>query len=534
MFNDPAAALEVSTLPNAYLQGNELNDPEKVKLGEDAARMAKGGFMDKMKLAMGLVNDTIDKKMADVPGYGVAKNVAGVVAWPVDKLASGLYWTYSNVVSQPLSMLFLQEGKVATSGDVSKLFDWNEWVDAYDKAEHISPGQAVANTGATVGTKMASGQGGIFAPIDQDAQRQAERYLYDTEYWRNKAGWGYTLGTGATDFAISVGIAPEAGAIKGAGMAVRAAKNIEVAGGRASKTFGALEKTPKQATKTESMQDLYKWMEGKSGFEIAQSPVFGKGRKKNPFALGYGEIYSTTPAELKPMITRFQLGDSQAIQEISSRNADLAVQLGRLDDNRVFLDSIKFDEDLLGHFMTEENALRVSPHLTGRAGSGAVPSSPYLNNQLVEPPYPRPINPGPAQHGWDKTYGHLARQAEAYRAAAGEALKASQGRLTTMFGGTLVRPQDMLAASKWKAGRLEAINDQLNYLGKEQRGYANLFDGQLGKPIDEIAPGSINMFGSSKTLYRVGPLTTSTSKQADKAVARAGSGRGNREAGSGL
>lgn len=525
MFNDPNAALEVATLPNAYLQGNELNDPEKVKLGEDMARASKGGFMDRMKLALGIANDVFDKKMNEIPGYQGAKNVAGAIMWPVDKLASGLYWTYSNVVSQPLSTVFLQEGKVATSGDFGQLFDWSEWSDAYKQAEHISPGQAVANTGATVGTNIAEGRGGIFTPQDQDDARQAERYLYDTEYWRNKSGWAYTAGTGASDFAISMGIAPEVGAIKGAAAAVRAAKNIEIAG-QAGRTFGAAKKTSAEATRTNSMQELYNWMDGKTGQEIAANPVFGKGRRKNQFSDAYGEVYSTTPRELKPLVTRFQTGDPQAVKELSSRSADLAVQLGRMNDNRAFLDSTKFDEDLLGHFMTEENALRISPHLTGRAGAGAVPSSPYRGDVLVEPPYPRPTTPGPRQDGWDKTYGHLARQAETYRAAAGEALKASGGSITTMFGGALVRPEDVLAANRWKTARLDSINAQLNGLKAEQGGYSQLFDGQLGRPIDDLAPGQMSMFGSSKTLYRVGPLTTSTSKQADKAVARRASGRG--------
>lgn len=530
MFNDPATALESATLPSAYLQGQELADPEKVKLAEDVARMGKGNFLDRMKATVGFLNDGVDKRLSEIPGYGVAKNVAGAILWPVDKLASGLYWTYSNVVSQPLSTGILQAGKANIEGDASQLFDWNEWSDAYSKAEHISPGQALANYALTdtargeipfTNIELPAAEG--IREINPDVSRQAERYLYDTEYWRNKAGWTYTAGTGASDFAISVGIAPEVGIIKGAAMGVRAAKNIEIAG-QAGRTISAAKKTPVEATRTKSMQDLYKWMEGKTGQEIAQSPVFGKGRRKDQFADAYGEVYSKAPASIKPLITRFQTGDPLAVKELASRNADIAVQLGRMNDNRAFLDSVRFDEDLLGHFMAEEDALRVAPHLTGRAGAGAVPSNPYLNNQLVEPPYPRPITPGPAQDGWDKTYGHIAQQAEAYRAAASEALKTSG--ISKMFGGTVVRPTDMLAANRWKAGRLDSINAQLDALRAEQGGYAQLFDGQLGKPIDELAPGQMNMFGSTKTLYRVGPLTTSTSKQADKAVARRASGRG--------
>lgn len=535
LYGDPGMALEVATLPNAVLQGQQLGDPNVVRMTQEAARIQKGGFMDKIAGAIGLTKAALNKEGENIPGYETTKNivhnVGQAVWWPVDKLASGAYWLYSNVVSQPLSTLLLQEGKVQISGDFSKAFDWDEWTDAYDKAEHISPGQAAANIGGVEGMKVRSGYG-AFEKVDESKFRQAERFLYDSEYWRNKAGWKYTVGTGAADFAVSVGIAPEATVLKGGAAAVRGVKNIEIAS-KEARTLKALTKTPEEASRTNQMLDTYKWMNGKTGAEIAQHPMFGKGRRANPFAYQYGEVFSTTPETFRPIISRFQTGDTNAVREIAARNQDLTVQLGRMDENRRLLDSVRFDEDLLGHFMTEENAMRVAPHLPGRAGAGAIASSPYytppgsLSPQLVEPPFPRPIDPGPAQSGWDATYGHLAKEAEAYRAAAGEVLKARNAGLRQMFGGTSVGADDLLVANQWRTGRLQEINAQLDYLKAEQKGYQTLFGPEFGKPIDEVSPGTMNLFGTSKTLYRMGPLAKASSKQGDKAIVRASTGRGN-------
>lgn len=537
LYGDPGIALQVATLPNSVLQGQQLADPKMVETAQNIARYQKGGFMDKIKAAAGLSMDAIDTNMSKIPGWGLWKSGVSAVMWPVDKLASGAYWLYSNAVSQPLSTLYLQGAKTQLSGDVSNLFSWDEWSDAYNKAEHISPGQAVVNSaGALYAQNAQQGENMFSQPIfnkpDPDVARQSERLLYDTDYWRNKAGWVYTTGTGAADFAVSVGVAPEQAALKGAGLAVRGAKNIEIAGKEAL-TLKALTSTPAEASRAPQMLETYEWMGGKTSAEIAQHPMFGKGRRVNPFAYQYGEVYANVPEAMRPMITRFQTGDLNAISEVASRNQDLAVQLGRLDDNRRHLDSVRFDPELLGHFMDEESALRISPHLTGRAGTGATPSSPYftppgsLSPQLVEPPYPRPITPGPQQTGWDAMYGHLEKEAAAYRGAASEALKARNAALPQMFGGTVVKASDIAVADQWRKGRIDSINAQFDYLSKEESAYKILFGDQFGKPIDEITPGTMNLFGTSKTLYRMGPLTRSSSKQADKAVVRASTGRGN-------
>src|SRR5882757_11443682 len=158
LFVDPQTAINTATVPKDVLS-------QKYAMEEDA-RKARGGFMQNIMQGIGSVGHDIDGALSHIPGWGVAKDVGKTLWWPVDKAASGAYWIYSNAVSQPLSTLFLQAAKAEIApgdkGYFGTLLSGSEWSDAYGKAEHISPGQALVNY---ENVASAAGEPGMFASV---------------------------------------------------------------------------------------------------------------------------------------------------------------------------------------------------------------------------------------------------------------------------------------------------------------------------------------------------------------------------------
>ena len=532
MYEDPATAFQVATMPQAVLQGQDLANKEKVESAGKHAREKKGGFLQQLGKAFTGAAKIVDYSGSKVPGWGAFKNTMETVWWPVDKLASGAYWMYSEAVSQPLTTAFLQAGKANVLGDMSILTSGEEWAKAYGEAENISPGQAVANYGATVGTLAGEGEAGfagalgniLESPLDigqgltDDERRKAERMLYDTDYWRNKVGWKYTAGTGAVDFTTSFAGDPLYPVIAGTSKVIKGTRSIQVGEG--------LLKTPAaEVAEGEKVNKFFDWAEGRGAAEIAAHPIWGKNgsRRRNPFAEAYGDVLSQTSRNEMPLILRFAAGDETAMAALGSRSQDLGLRLARMNESRRFLDSAKFDPEILAHFVEEEQFGRLSP--AGAPGiGGASPSA--IGNRLLEPPYPRPTVPGPRQSGWDATYGHLARQSEAYRGAASEVLKATLGKPVRAFGQTAINGADLRVAEKWRAGTVQAMDAELGVLAARQGVYADTLGINFGKTIEEATAGTSNMFGTMKQIYRAGPLAGDIVKQGDKAVRKMGAGRG--------
>lgn len=537
MYEDPATAFQVATMPQAVLQGQDLANKEKVEAAGKHAREKKGGFLQQLGKAFTNSAKILDYSGSKIPGWGAFKNTMETIWWPVDKLASGAYWMYSEAVSQPLTTAFLQAGKANVLGDMGVLTSGEEWAKAYGEAENISPGQAAANYGATVGTLAGEGEssfGGavgniLESPFDigqglsDDDRRKAERMLYDTDYWRNKAGWKYTAGTGAADFAVSIAGDPIYPAIAVTSKAIKAGRSIQVGEG--------LLKTPAaEVAESEKVNKFFDWAEGKGAAEIAAHPIWGKNgsRRRNPFAEGYGEVLAHTSRDEMPLILRFAAGDETAMAALGSRSQDLGLRLARMNESRRFLDSAKFDPEMLAHFVGEESAGRLAP--TGAPGIGGVSSALIdegaLHPRLAEPPYPRPETPGPRQSGWDATYGHLARQSEALRGGAGEVLKQRLGKPATFFGQRAINGADLKAAENWRAGTVQAMDAELGVMSTRQGVYADTLGINFGKGVEEATAGTSNMFGTMKQIYRAGPLAGDIVKQGDKAVRKMGAGRG--------
>lgn len=548
MSQDPSMALQIATMPGSMVKP-EI-DPKLAGLLQTAkeatAREEKSGFMEKLKSFGSFASQAIDLGGSSLFGeklWGGFRSTAEFLWTPVDKLASSAYWMYSEVVSQPLTMAFLQASKVGVTGDFSYLTDTEEWGDAYKRAENISPGQAAANYGATVGQAMnEQGVQGLgdaigFAArnplpgmgLSDDQKRRGERLLYDTEYWRNKVGWKYTVGTGAADFTIAVGLDPVYPIIKGVSKGVKYARNIEVAKPGMEPT--KFQRSAEDAARSAQVNEFYDFAADNAGkaMNIAAHPIWGKGRRKNTFAEAYSSVYANATRDEMPLILRFQAGDPKALVEIGRRNQALGLQLSRMNESRAFLDSGKFDEGVLAFMVSEEAAGRVAPSLPKVMGPGIGGTSPEsgMLNELIEPPYPRPTQPGPRQSGWDATYGHLAAKGKALRGAAGEVLTARQGVLPTLFGTKGLRAKDIKVAETWRVAKLEAVNAELEALTKQQGVYQTLLGENFGKAIDDFSPGSSNLFGAHRSLYRMGTYGGDVEKMGLKAVDRLSAGRGN-------
>ena len=537
LYADPNSALAAGTMPDELIA--------QLQEQQEYARAARGGFM--AQFAQGLGN--LDSALSNIPGWGVVKNVGKTLWWPVDKVASGAYWLYSEAISQPLSTALLASAEADLSGDYSKLNPFSDssvWGESYDAAEHISPAQAFMNY---ENTAEAQGKGtalsGLFgegadrlSAADKEAvKRNTERFMYDTEYWRNKQGWTYTAGTGALDFTISMGADPAYAAVSAVSKSVKAARSTQlttapVAQQRrvsgvymatdklAQKVGSAFAKTPEQASRSTKVNKFFDWAEGKSAAEIAQHPIWGRGRRTNPEKFRLSEAFSKVGRDEMPLLLRFAGGDNTAAVELVSKAQDNAIQLGRMQENRVLVDSAKYDSDLLQHFMNQEARGLGTPTQPGVLGvSDNVTDGSQRLPLMVEPPYPRPTEAGPRQRGWDLSYGRLAGQANVYRSAAGSTIKTLDG-VRPMSGAAGTASADVLRAEKWKADQLDLINKQIGALQGKEGYYASVL-GTLGKGIDEYTPAESNLFGTLTNLYRQGPLATrSAEKTAEKKIAR--------------
>lgn len=527
MFMDPQTGLQIAAMPDQLLAQQQQK--------EEDARAARGGFLQNIMSHISGGAETWDNALSNIPGWGVTKNVGKGLWYPIDKLASGAYWLYSEAFSQPLSTLLIQTSKAELeaggdnalfSGEFwSGLMSGDEWSDAYGKAEHISPAQAFFNYENTMnasGNKTALGflatDESKITQADQDqVNRQTERFLYDTDYWRAKQGWSYTAGTGALDFMFSMGADPVYAGVKVVSSGVKAGRSIKVAGEapeaargisginilaeKAGQKIGEkFAKTPEEAARSSRVNGFFDWASGKSAAEIAQHPIWGRGRRINPARDQISQVMAHASRDEMPMLLRFAMGDNRAAASLVESNADLLTQIGKMQDNRVLVDSVKYDSELMG-------ALGEST-----VGADRFP-------MLTDIP-PRPTTPGPRQSGWDKTYGELSERIGLHR----EAL-AGQAGLRGLGPAGQTSFADVLRAEEWKSAKLGEIDSQLAALEAKSQYYGTALGG-LPTKLDEFSPGQSNIFGTAKSLYRQGPLAMrSAEASADKNIAKLGRGR---------
>lgn len=525
LFSDPQTGLQVGTMPQQLLQQQEKQEQD--------ARDTRGGFLQNIISNISEGASTWDGALSNIPGWGVTKNVGKGLWYPVDKLASGAHWLYSNAISQPLSTLLIQTSKAELAeggfwdGGIDQLMSGDEWEDAYGKAEHISPAQAFMNYENTMAASgretalsfTAADENKISDQDRAQVKRQTERFLYDTEYWREKQGWTYTAGTGALDFMITMGADPTYAAIKVGSSAIKGARSIKVAeegaelapakgisgvnmlADKAGQAIGRkLAKTPEEAAQSTKVNGFFDWAAGKSPAEIAQHPIWGRGRRVNPAKDQISQVLAHASREEMPLMFRFAMGDNTAAAKLVESNADLLAQIGKMSESRVLVDSAKFDSEIMGALKESTPGVDRFPMLTD------IP--------------PRPTAPGPRQSGWDKTYGELSTKLGFHR----EAL-AGKGGITGLGPAPEPSMADVLRAEEWKAAKLGEMDGQLAAMQEKSQYYGQALGG-LPTKLEDFSPGASNIFGTAKSLYRQGPLALrSAETAADKNVAKLGRGK---------
>lgn len=328
------------------------------------------GFMGFMK---GMVSDAAtsigiaDKALSKAPIIGTAYNAQkwlakNLVVQPLDKVATGAYWLYSETVSQPLTMTILQMGK-AGQGNFGALVSGSEWAESYDKAdENLSPGRALANIGGTMGldplqTATAilgaplTGGGslaaaGIFATPQPEYAN--ERYLYDSNYWEKKNGWKYSVGSGLMDATASVALDPTVAVgkvvkpVRLATRAVRLAEGVQpgIKGIIKPRTAEDLVKGDKFVELAQKAIDE-KWSPVKIQFALER----GRGSRASSFtskdmAAQLSDVLSkANTVEDWQLAARFAMGDSNAFAEMSAKSMDFALAYGKALDHRINLTS---------------------------------------------------------------------------------------------------------------------------------------------------------------------------------------------------
>lgn len=539
MYSDPELALQMATIPD-----NMIATPEQYQKTLKANQEDKGGFLNTIAKHLG----KIDGALSNIPGFGVYKNALEVAFYPVDKLAQGARWLYSNTTSQGLSTVLLQAAKADVNDDaMGTIFSGKQWADAWKKADHLSPGQVFMNYENTI---AATGDFGAFSsalglaqapdayshyiasdrglfgipgtegkpwqytgPLNPDQQeqvkRQTERFLYDKKFWSEagdaKARQTYNIGSGALDFYFVMFGDPTSPAIKGISNAikgVRSARFIDDGADEMVRTRGALldkadkirgkaPQTMSEYTNGTQMNKFYDWVaqpglngERKSAAEIAEHPIWGSGRRQNPFKEQWGQVLAQTPREDMPLIMRFSMGDTSAAKEMAVKGNQTLDNLGRVLDNRQMLMSTKLDDEMMSYFAQKQ---------------AGVPTASIPTTRLFEPPYPRPTTPGPRQSGWDARWGSLAKEAQVHEAA----VKATaSARAMGPFGG--ISEADVAAANTWKAGKIALIDDEVTRLTQEKGALGQMLGANLGKTADELTLADSNMFGTLERAYRMG------------------------------
>lgn len=386
LYSDPWLATQATQVPNSLLPGQQMpkgfSKPTPESLGmsdEDFKKYitvnadgtwstqitAKGnlrakGFMGFVGALIDKVStdvSTVDKAISGVPVVGQAYAAQkwlgkNLVVQPLDKLGQGAYWLYSEGVSQPLTTTILQIGK-GVQGRGGDIFSAKEWGESYGKANHISPGQAIANIGGVVGQSplettarlmMAPATFGMsmFPTSKADAKFRNENYLYDTDYWRKQNGWKYAVGTGLTDAASSIFLDPTTFIGKGVGVARGSLRAVKVAEGvtQGPKILGG-GRTAEQLVMGKKFEDFANWGIGKSPEEIRLALERGRGsrissfRNKDMSAQLADVLSKADNVDDWRLAARFAMGDAGAFTQMAERSKDFALAYGKALDHRI-------------------------------------------------------------------------------------------------------------------------------------------------------------------------------------------------------
>lgn len=529
LYSDPNLAVTAATVPT-----NLLGQQTQFKKDQESAQQDHGGFMGAIAGAVGKT----DSWLSNIPGWGIAKKT---IEYPIDKTATGLRWVFSNVISQPISTLLLHSARMDLGDSSAGLF--SGWGQDYQKAEHISPGEAFTNY---ENVAEATDQGTALSQLWGDAgqnlstqqknmvKQNIDRFVYDSDYWRKKSDWKYNVGSGSLDFMFNV-IDPATGAIVGgAAKTIKGARSIQIvpqAAEVASKVPGAAgvartrgpivdlfakQQTPEQVAQLPSMQKAFDWMkaEGRTTEEIANHPMWGKGRRANPARYDIAKLAKDTPRENMEQLWRFTLGDSNAGADLAAQAPNVLKKIGQTMDNRVLLEGTRMNLAMLSHFKANYEADAAAGELAGK-----MPGTPDTNfPQLLDAPYPRPTTPGPRQDGWDRTWGRLAQQSAINRTAASEI--ASKTPLKMVGPAEQTTLADGMKGDAWKSSKLETIKSDYEELVNQEKHLGSI----LGE-MDNWTPAASPLFGAINKMSRMGALGLRDTEKAGEKSALLSAGK---------
>lgn len=504
--SDPATAIQAATLPAILLKQQKAYKKQQeefleAKEREDEEEDRLGWIKD---LSEGVMNTVgkVDNVLSEVPGWGVTKEAVG---YPVDKLVSGMHWAYSEILSQPLSTLLLSSAEAEFSDDyMGTLFKGETWSKNYGEAEHISPGQAFTNyenVTAAMGepgalASLFAGGADELTPEQKEAvKRNSTRYLYDTDFWHSKQGWTYTLGSGGLDFFLIMAGDPTYLAIKAAAPIVKGGRNLtttqQAGTGKTVTSLG--QHSLEEVADSANMQKFADWIPGKIPEQIQQHPIWGVGRRKNPHAAQYSQLLAGEAPESVGMIARFAGGDSAAMKEMATNSENLTAKLGRVQDNRVLVDSVKFDPDILVHYAEAERI------------------------------YPKAMTPlDPAIAGRVTPEELLVHE----EAARGAAALTSGGLRKPMRRASVGSKAFAKRAETWRAAQLDVIDKELAHLQGTDNFYQKILGENYGLHGDELTAAGSNLFGTMDSFHRMGPLALrNTERLADKRWEKLTAGR---------
>lgn len=537
LYADPSMALDAATVPDQAFEAQgepgAINEAEWKKLlskynnDKQEVQQKRSGFLGAI-LNFGDAADDVANSLTGGAWDAVQDNVlkpAGRAVWyPVDKLASGAHWLYSEAVSQPLSMLLIQSAKAEQAGqdqgvgEAWKQFLTGSWTDSYHEAENVSPAQAFMNyentmqatgEGTLLGEAIAPGGKKLNKAERDTVKRNQERFLYDTDYWREKQGTSYTVGTGVLDGLIVLFGDPSNLLLAGAGSVIKGARSVQMvenSAGELVRSRGAVTnlartavgkkaETAEDVAAGKQMQKFFDWVAEpgangaarKSQAEIASHPIFGRGRRQNPAKNQIAELLSKTEREDMPTMFRFAAGDNAAAAELAERGNDVLRRIGSAAENRVAVDSLKFDPEFVSYFASKES------------GETALEES----TKLFEPPTPRPTTPGPAQQGWDARWGDLVTKGKLHQ----EAIKAIQA---APAAGPIGAAQDTLLSdiekmNTWREAKLNLIDDELTELKGQRETLSTALGANMGRAVEEFSPSAEGtVFGGMDRAYRMG------------------------------
>lgn len=518
LYIDPSMALDVASTPDDAFTANVLRyTAQQQETDKRQVQQDRSGFLGTLA---GWYADT-DKFLSETPlvrgVWGATKGAAQAVWYPVDKLASGAHWLYSEAVSQPLSATILAYGQ-ARYADQNFL---DVWTESYEKAEHISPGQAAYNTMLTATAQGENPMDVIGVPgvqtfldrgqeeyiqaellpedLEGETDRRAyERLLYDTEYWRDKVGWTYTAGTGATDFALVLGLDPTTYLTAGVSSVVKGVRSVQLAskGGEIVRTRGAIADTARkvvgkepetveEVAKGEKMQEFFDWVASpskisnsprKTAAEIEMHPIWGRGRRQNPFKTQYSQVLANWSRDDMELGFRFMAGDNAAVAPLMERGGQVLDDIGRLSDNRVAIDSMKFDSAAIGYFAALEAR---SPTIVPEGLDVALPRTREVALQEEA---------GKFFHGIEGVSGPSAI--------------------------------DKAQFDVWKQSKLDLIDREFGVLQAESQNLSRLLGANLGREAGDFTAIEATGFGGLPRAYRMGSGSfTSSYKDAERSMA---------------